>query len=178
MNMKYLIYLSIMLLLTVSIASAGFVTTHPHVGNTYWVGADGQEISLLNNKSATNPTYNKLISFIKKDKTDERVYKPDKFTCGDFAEVVHNNAEKVGIKAAWVSVDFYNDEWAHVCNAFYTTDKGLVYIDCTGSYPHKKGSCDSIVKIKIGKPYRPTELFKSGYTYNSMGIVKNFARYW
>jgi hypothetical protein len=167
-----------MLVLTANTASAGFVTVHPHVGNTYWVGADGHKISLINNNSATNPTYDKLISFIKKDKTDEKVYKPGKFTCGDFAETVHNNAEKAGIKAAWVTVSFKDDNSGHVCNAFRTTDKGIVYIDCTGSYPHKPGNWDSTVKIQVGKPYKPSALFKSGFTYYPLGTVKSFARYW
>jgi hypothetical protein len=179
MNIKYLICLSIMSsLITVSAASASFVTVHPHVGNTYWVGADGHMISLINNNSAANPTYNQLISFIKKDKTDERTYKPGKYTCGDFAETVHNNAEKAGIKASWVTIDFTNDNGGHVCNAFKTTDKGLVYMDCTGSYPHKSGNWDTNVKVQIGKPYRPTALFRSEFTYYSMGTVKSFARYW
>lgn len=179
MKIKYLICLIIMLvLITVSTTSASTVTVHPHIGNTYWVGADGHKISLINNNSAVNPTYSQLISFIKKDKTDERIYKPGKYTCGDFAETVHNNAEKVGIKSAWVSIGFTNDNGGHVCNAFNTKDKGLVYIDCTGSYPHKKGNWDSIVKIQNGKSYRPAALFKSGSTYYSMGIVKDFKRYW
>ena len=75
-------------------------------------------ISLKNNNSATNPTYNQLISFI-------------------------------------------------------TKDKGLVYIDCTGSYPHKPGNRDLIVKLKAGKQYRPTALFTSRLTYYSMGTVKS-----
>jgi len=84
MKIKYLICLSIMsAVITVSIASASFVTVHPHVGNTYWVGADGHMISLINNNSAANPTYNQLISFIKKYKTDERTYKPGKYKCGE-----------------------------------------------------------------------------------------------
>ena len=60
--------------MNVSTTSASTVTVHPHIGNTYWVGADGHKISLINNNSAVNPTYSQLISFIKKDKTDERIY--------------------------------------------------------------------------------------------------------
>jgi hypothetical protein len=177
--MKKIAFLSILLIcLTVGTASAGFVTVHPHVGNMYWVGADGHQISLINNNSATNPTYNQLISFIKKDKTDEKIYKPGKFTCGDFAEIVHNNAEKAGIKSAWVTISFKNVGRGHVCNAFNTKDKGLVYIDCTGSYPHKPGNWDTIVKLQDGKSYRPTSLFRSGFTYYSMRIVKSHKLYW
>jgi len=56
MKIKHLICLSIVLvLITVSAASASTTTVHPRVGNTYWVGADGHKISLINNNSATNP---------------------------------------------------------------------------------------------------------------------------
>lgn len=179
MRIKYVFCLSLILgFFTVSTANASYVTVHPHEGNTYWVGADGHKISLINNNDATNPTYSQLISFIKKDKTDERTYKPGKFTCGDFAEIVHNNAEKAGIKAAWVTIDFKENSKGHVCNAFKTTDKGLVYVDCTGSYPHKSGNWDSTVKLQVGKSYKPTTLFRSGFTYYSMGTVKSFGRYW
>ena len=179
MKIKYLSWLSIMLVLsTVTISSASTEVVHPHTGNTYWVGADGNKITLLNNKSASNPCYKQLITFIKKDKTDEKIYKPGKYTCGDFAETVHNNAEKAGIKTAWVTIDFKNDNGGHVCNAFNTTDKGLIFIDCTGSYPHKSGNWDSIVKVKKGKAYKPTPLFRSGYTYYSMGTVKSYKIFW
>jgi len=57
----------LLVLITVSTTGASTVTVHSHVGNTYWVGADGHKISLINN-SAVNPTYSQLISFIKKTK--------------------------------------------------------------------------------------------------------------
>ncbi|MFZ2499106.1 MAG: hypothetical protein ACP5N0_10605 [Methanosarcina sp.] len=179
MKIKYLIFLSILLVLTtVSTTSASTTTVHPHEGNTYWVGADGHKISLINNNSAVNPTYEQLLTFLKADKTDEKNYIPGKYTCGDFAEAVHNNAEKKGYKAAWVTIEFKDVNGGHACNAFNTKDKGIVYIDCTGSYPHKSGNWDTIVKMQVGKQYKPTPLFRSGYTYYSMGTVKSFGRYW
>jgi hypothetical protein len=114
---------------TDSTPSAGFVTVHPHEGNTYWVGEDGHMISLINNNNAVNPTYSQLLAFIEEDKTDEQRYIPGKYTCGDFAETVHNNAEKAGYKAGWVTIEGID----HCCNAFQTSDEGMIYIDCTGS---------------------------------------------
>jgi hypothetical protein len=150
---------------------------HPHEGNTYQVGADGQKISLINYKNAADPTYSELVSFIKADKTDQKRYVPGKYVCSDFAETVHNNAEKKGIRAAWVAIDFKNDDRGHACNAFSTTDKGLVFIDCTGS-PSKSRVWDTKVKLAVGKTYKPTSLYPTKYTYSSMGKVKKYKIYW
>jgi len=105
------------------------------------VGADGEPIELINNSSATNPTYAMLVDFISEDPTDEGAYmdfgSDSEFaflgrTCGDFAEAVHNNAEAAGIRAALVTIDFEEQDVGHALNAFETTDKGLIYVDCTG----------------------------------------------
>ena len=135
------------------IAAAQITTVNPHIGNTYEVGADGQKISLINYKNASDPTYTKLVEFIKADKTDERLYS-SKYVCSDFAETVHNNAEKAGYKAGWVPVYGIN----HVCNVFDTTDKGKVYIDCTGSNG-EKGIWDTSVKVANGKTYQRVSFF-------------------
>jgi hypothetical protein len=153
---------------------AGFETVHPHEGNTYWVGADGHLISLLHNKSAVNPTYSQLLTFIKNDKTDLRKYIPGQYTCGDFAETVQNNAEKAGYKAGWVTIEGIN----HCCNAFQTTDKGMIYIDCTGSPNGGGGSWDSSVKLANGGQYQRVPLFSDNFYFNSMGTVSSFKVYW
>jgi hypothetical protein len=92
----------------------------------------GIQVNLINNPSATDPTWQQLVTFIRSDGTDEKIYGEYSFACGAFAEEVHNNAEAAGIKAAWVAVDFGDLSWGHACNAFQTRDKGLVFIDCTG----------------------------------------------
>ena len=38
-----------------------------------------------------------------------------------------------GYKASWVTIELKDENGGHVCNVFNTKDKGLVYIDCTGS---------------------------------------------
>jgi len=156
-------------------AAAQITTVNPHIGNTYEVGADGQKISLINYKNASDPTYTKLVEFIKADKTDERLYS-SKYVCSDFAETVHNNAEATGIKAAWVSIDFKKGI-GHACNAFNTTDKGLVFIDCTGS-SHKSAGWDTTVKLTVGKKYKPNSLYSPIYTYSDMGTVRKYCIYW
>ena len=158
---------------TVSTISANFVTVHPHIGNTYWVGADGDQISLINNNSAVDPTYNQLLSFIKEDKTDEQMYIPGQYTCGDFAETVHNNAEKAGYRAGWVTIDGVD----HCCNAFQTSDEGMIYIDCTGS-PDGGESWDSSVKLANGIEYQRIPLFMEDFYFDSMGIISSYEVYW
>ena len=118
------------------------------------VGGDGEPIELINNPDATNPTYIQLIAFIASDATNRLPYidgGPDAFVCSDFAEVLHNNAEAAGIKAAWVGIDLYQEEIGHAINAFQTTDRGLVYIDCTGE----------MEKIWTGSSYTSAEDYSS-----------------
>jgi hypothetical protein len=147
------------------------------------VGGDDNPIELINNPSATNPTYAELLAFIKEDTTDKHHYADSvdvyigaaevPYVCSDFAEDVHNNAEAAGIRTAWVSIDFEGNDEGHALNAFETTDRGLVYIDCTGqrfsselqnlrvveteegfSITYDSPGCwDSIAYIEVGKEY-------------------------
>jgi len=128
--------------------------------------ASGSQVCLVNYKNATDPTWSELIAFLESDDTDEHPYSEDSFVCADFAEMLHNNAEASGIKAAWVAVDFkfvlpsvttlpipaptfpsitmapdkklgYGISIpgeGHALNAFNTTDKGLIYVDCTRDF--------------------------------------------
>lgn len=98
-------------------------------------GGDGEPIVLVDNPDATNPTYAELVAFIVEDTTNLNYFVdggPDGYVCADYAEDVHNNAEAAGIRAAWVGVNFKDNDEGHALNAFETTDKGLVYIDCVG----------------------------------------------
>ncbi len=147
---------------------------NPHEGNTYEVGADGEYIELINNPNATDTTYKEVIKFIRSDKTDKIIYDENTFVCADFAEMVHNNAEECGIRSGWVGIDFeYGD--SHACNAFNTTDRGIIFIDCTnGGY---KDNWDTTVKINYGNEYKPKGISSSDYYY-PMGTVKDYKIYW
>ena len=87
---------------------------------------------LENNPRATDPSWDQLKAFLAEDKTDERDYVLGDFVCGSFAQDVHNNAEKAGIRAAWVAIDLANKPIGHAINAFNTTDLGMVFTDSTG----------------------------------------------
>ena len=96
-----------------------------------YVKASGSPVCLVNYKNATDPSWDELLTFLRQDDTDAYLFQEGVFVCADFAELLHNNAEASGIRAAFVGVDFRADEEAHALNAFNTTDKGLVYVDCT-----------------------------------------------
>jgi hypothetical protein len=134
------------------------------------VGADGHQITLINNLTARNPTYQEVIDFIKSDQTDKIEYNSSSFVCGDYAELVHNNAERAGIKCGWVSLSL-SDGTGHACNSFNTTDKGLIWIDCTSS-DHVLNPIPS-----NGEEYKP-ENFDINYESQSCGDLVDSHTFW
>jgi hypothetical protein len=173
---------------------------------TIMVGGDGEPLELINNPSATNPTYEELVAFIEADATDTTAYVEEAYrvgglevkayTCADFAEAVHNNAEVAGIRAAWVGLYFEGDDEGHALNAFETTDRGLVYVDCTGGNPgfltpesisialaelngqapSKPTSWDFIAYIEVGKEYGLIPIIKVKST--SYSFYEEYKRKW
>lgn len=97
-----------------------------------YVGTHGFQVVLENNPEAVDPSWDQLKTFLAEDKTDERDYVLGDFVCGSFAQDVHNNAEKAGIRAAWVAIDLANKPIGHALNAFNTTDRSMVFTDSTG----------------------------------------------
>ncbi|MFC2017033.1 coiled-coil domain-containing protein [Chloroflexota bacterium] len=98
----------------------------------YKGGGSSGQINLINNPIAANPTWQELKAFLLADPTDDEYYIESLFVCGNFAEVLHNNAEAAGIKTTFVTAHFEDNDIAHALNAFKTADRGLVYVDCTG----------------------------------------------
>ena len=152
--------------------------------------ADGHDIALDNNPKATDVTWAALKQFLLNDQTNAIPYSDNTFVCADFAERLHNNAEQAGIRAAYVSIDFgydprgcvYNTGTGcevcpglHASNAFMTTDRGLVYIDDTGT-THGTGG-DTTVSISVGSIYQPESIF-STTQWCEMGTVQNFSVTW
>jgi hypothetical protein len=174
---------------------------------------EGEFIVLINNEYAVNPSYSELVSFLRRDNTDQFPYIPtvsipgfyygsaeshvdlenvqdiidgvaqpgDPHVCADFAERLHNNAELAGIRCAYVSVGLAGST-GHACNAFQTTDRGLIYIDCTGiSDGYGPDKNDRIVDIQVGQQYNPDYLFPSGGWYipgGTTGRVTDFQVIW
>lgn len=141
-----------------------------------YVGAD-----IVNYETASNPTWLRLLEFLRNDKTDQKAYVPDVYMCGDYARDVHNNAERAEIRAGYVAVDFTS--YDHALNAFKTTDRGLVFIDCTGLLASESGPSnrDKIVDVRLGERYVRKTLFpESGWsvTWGNMGTVHDAEIYW
>ena len=118
-------------------------------------------LNIVENPVATDPTWEQLLTFLKSDITDSQAYIEGKFMCGAFAEGVQNNAENTGINCALVAITFSDSEMGHALNAFKTTDKGLVFVDCTGKgYQKESGdgstlyqSWDKIAFVGKNKEY-------------------------
>lgn len=141
--------------------------------SVFAAGANGHTITLHNNPSARGPTWNELMTFLQQDTTDQIQYSYTSFVCADFAETLHNNAEKASIRAAYVLVTLSGV--LHACNAFRTTDRGLVFIDDTNSLIPT--NCDKQVSIVVGQAYIPTALFSSQQFW-SMGTVNSYEIQW
>jgi hypothetical protein len=139
----------------------------------------GQKIYLHNYYTTKDPTYDELIRFIMNDKTDTIIYDPDSFVCAQYTANVHNNAEKAGIRAGFVTVTFYDNDEGHGLNVFNTTDKGLVFIDSTGSpNNHAGNNYDSTVNLEKGSLYIRKPIFTARLAYEETGIVKDYTIYW
>lgn len=100
-----------------------------------------EPVILLDNPEAQNVSLADINSFLfltrpKRDDmnkdTDYKFHHGESYyTCGYYAEEVHNDAEALGIRAS-IAILKMQDGVFHAVNAFETTDKGLIYVD--GSY--------------------------------------------
>jgi hypothetical protein len=156
-EMRTSLLLIIVLLISASCQPAGVILTKE---GKIECGGDGKAIILKNNPAANNPTFDEMVTFIKADNTDSKEYvenRPNAYVCSDFAEEVHNKAEAAGIKAGWVSITFLGIEEGHALNCFETTDRGIVYIDCTnGGLDNDENEArgwDTVAYIEIGEKY-------------------------
>ncbi len=152
--------------------------SYVYFGKAVMVGADNDYIVLHNNPVAHNPTWAGLKAFLQADRTDRESYVAGKFTCGDFAEMLHNNAEAAGIRAAVVAVELKPAGLAegvinHSSNAFETTDRGIVFIDVTSS--SQGFYADKIVNVIVGNEYQPMAIFNlpgQAQIWSSMGRIE------
>lgn len=147
---------------------------HHNIQPRHLKSPSGESARLINNSEATRPTWQELMDFLVTDATDQREYNINSYACVAFAEELHNNAEATGIEAAFVAVQFEDREIGHALNAFNTTDRGLVFIDCTspvqanvpylpmtgldGEQPDNKEEteaigADKVAYVELGKEY-------------------------
>lgn len=199
---------SVLALLLFSVAIMGVINRYPELRDiVFWRGQDGEfkeelvwvgtksgldlnpsidtanghKVWLHNNTEAKNPSWSQLKKFLNDDKTDAVPYQEKVFVCADFAEMLHNNAEAAGWRCAYVTINLSGSSAGHALNAFQTTDKDLVYIDCTGQSNDngmKLTSSDKEVDLISDKPYIPKPVFDEGFIYSSMGDASNILVTW
>jgi hypothetical protein len=118
------------------------------------VDSNKRPVLLKHNPKAVDVPWKKVVDFIKQDDVNRMLYRQGKFECTEFALTLHERALAKGIRCAFVAVEFDKGE-GHAVNAFNTTDRGLVFIDCTGSKSAKDNSdaYDSIAYLVRGKPF-------------------------
>jgi hypothetical protein len=140
---------------------------------------DNAGVNLINNPNAKDPTYDQVVSFIKSDQTDKIPYSSS-YQCDQSARDVHNNAEAAGIRTAYVSIKLSNPDDLQFCDAFQTTDRGLIYVDCTGDPGGPETSnCDCIVKdMSVGAIYHPESLYSPFDRDYTQGTIESFKLYW
>ena len=165
------------------VASTSYPTTTVMVDGYQMIGAKGNLIYLVENPSAVDPTYDQLLNFLRNDDTDQQTYDKNTFVCADFAQMLQNHAEEVGWNCAWVSIEFAEQSEGHALNAFQTTDKGLVFIDDTGSAADQAhpSNMDKTVDVEVGQAYTPVSLFpESGWysTWDTIGVVSKVDVIW
>jgi hypothetical protein len=122
------------------------------LGITVSPAAECEDVVLVDNPQAHNPTWNELMSFLASDNTEQHEYIPNVYDCSQFSRDLHNNAEAAGIRAAEVQVRFQNDPVGHALDAFITTDYGLVYVDCTNPP-------DKVARVECNKVYRAVDKY-------------------
>ena len=136
------------------------------------IGGDDKRIRLHENPKAVDVDWNTLKSFLMKDDTDgqiyiDRSYGESSFVCADYAEMLHNNAERAGIRAAYVGIKFPDNDSGHALNAF-SVDGEIVFIDCTGTdfEDASNVSNDKVAYIEIGRSYGAIDMaIADGFTY-------------
>ena len=120
--------------------------------------------------SLRNPSWEELKAFLYNDTTDQLEYIFPIFVCENFARTLQENAKEANWRCAFVSVelsgypDWFNygipSNTSHALNAFETTDRGLIYIDCTNTADKGYyGNADKTVDVEVGKEYIPISIF-------------------
>lgn len=148
----------------------------------------GETVQLVNYVHSKDPSWDQLVAFLKNDKTDDNLYDKNSFVCTNFSQMLHNNAEKAGIKAAYVGINFVKGP-AHALNAFNTSDKGLVYIDVTGkgdSYIREDflningTNCewDKVVYLNEGEKYGSISIDYLSLDPTSYQFYENYVQQW
>jgi len=115
---------------------------------------EGIEAGLGHGYTLKDPSYEQAVAFMTEDRTDSNEYVEDTYACSHFARDVCNNAEKEGLRCAFVEIRFPGE--GHSIIAFETIDEGFIYFDAI---------TDDRVRPIIGKRYYRCIEPKPGYYY-------------
>lgn len=136
---------------------------------------------LIVNAKKTKPCWDEIKNFLLDDKTDEIIY-TDSFVCENFARTLQENATAKGFDCAIAYIGLQElPETGHMCNAFDTSDKGIVYVDCTGNKTGKPKNNDKTVEVIMGKQYIPKFIFPEyGFFLESgsLGTINHIDLIW
>lgn len=96
----------------------------------------GGVLTLAYRSDTHDPTLEEALAFTRMDKTDEHPFEYGKYDCSDFTQNFQHNATQQGLRCEACVMHFHRtadgNNWdGHYINAFYTTDAGLLLIDCT-----------------------------------------------
>jgi hypothetical protein len=64
-----------------------------------------------------------------------------------------------------------------MCNVFETVDRGIIYVDCTGTEDGSLNN-DRIVSIAQNCEYQPVPIDDYYFDLESMGKVRSFGVFW
>jgi len=119
----------------------------------------GVEAGLGHGYTLKDPTYEQAIAFVQKDRTDRNRYVEDTYVCSHFARDLCNNAEKAGLRSAFVLLPY--PEGGHAIIAFDTVDEGLVFFE---------PRTDERVRPVVGERYYQCIEPREGYYYEKPSI--------
>jgi hypothetical protein len=119
-----------------------------------------------------DPLYWEVRNFLNNDSTDTKPYNETTFDCSNYAQEVNNNAEKEGIRCAYVTVNFSDSNESHALIAFESTDRGLNFFE---------PQTDEKVNLEIGKNYWADCVVPNGNNYYAREpgyTIESFTVYW
>jgi hypothetical protein len=119
-----------------------------------------------------DPLYWQARNFLSIDSTDKKPYDETTFTCANYAQEVNNNAEKLGIRCAYVVVNFSDSAVGHALIAFESIDQGLKFFE---------PQTDERVNLQIGNSYWADCVVPNGnyyYVRTPGDTIQSFTIYW
>jgi len=138
--------------------------------------ANGELMVITNNPEAKDATLEEIYEFLREDNTDSIPYIKGTFECGEYARIVHDNAERLGLRAGVTPIikrcprGHYTN---HMWNVFKPSDvEGLLFIDCSSSPSYiEDGNWygdTAILYDKENRTYTRASLYRDGKPFDKI----------